>query len=79
MLASMMTLASEYSGNHKRVKHFLVRLNFLIEQVALKVVSMGKIDTDLNTADAMTKPLGPTSFIAHRVGLLGDFENDNML
>ena len=69
--ASMITLASEYSGNHKRVKHFLVRLNFLIEQVALKVVELNKVGTDDNTVDTMTKPLGPTAFISHRNRLLG--------
>jgi hypothetical protein len=36
--ASMMVLASSYSGNHKRVKHFLVRLNFLIEAVVKRIV-----------------------------------------
>jgi hypothetical protein len=40
--ASLITLASEYSGNHKRTKHFVVRLNFLIEQVTEGVVVCSK-------------------------------------
>jgi hypothetical protein len=31
--ASMITLASEHRDNHARVKHYLLRINFLIEQV----------------------------------------------
>jgi hypothetical protein len=69
--ASLITLASEYSGNHKRVKHFLVRLNFLIEQVSKGVVIFVKVHTDLNTVDALTKPLGPTAMFPKRDSLLG--------
>ena len=69
--ASLITLASEFSGNHKRVKHFLVRLNFLINQVDLKVIVFGKTPTELNIADGLTKPLGPTDFLPKRDSLMG--------
>ena len=69
--ASMIALATAYSGNHKRVKHFLVRLNFLIDAVAAGVVIMEKVDTLVNLADALTKSLGPTEFIPKADGLLG--------
>lgn len=29
--ASMITLANDFSGNHKRVKHYITCINFLIE------------------------------------------------
>jgi hypothetical protein len=69
--ASLITLASQYSGNHKRVKHFLVRLNFLIDQVKNGVVNFVKVHTDDNVADCLTKPLGPTALIPKRDSLLG--------
>ncbi len=31
--SSMITLATDFSGNHKRVKHDITRINFLIQQV----------------------------------------------
>ena len=31
--ASLVTLATEYSGNHKRVRHFVTRLNWMISKV----------------------------------------------
>jgi hypothetical protein len=68
---SLITLASDFSGNHKRVKHFLVRLNFLIDLVDQKVITFVKVHTDVNTVDGLTKPLGPTQFIPKRMQLLG--------
>jgi hypothetical protein len=70
--ASMMVLASSYSGNHKRVKHFLVRLNFLIEAVALGTIAMVKVDTLVNLADTLTKALGPIAFTPKSAALLGN-------
>jgi len=54
---SMITLASNYSGNAKRVKHFLVRVNFMIEQVAKQVIRLEYLSTHDHPADAGTKPL----------------------
>jgi hypothetical protein len=53
----MITLASQYSGNAKRIKHFLVRLNFMIQQVANQIVHLEYIATQDHPADACTKPL----------------------
>jgi hypothetical protein len=49
---SMITLASKFSGNTKRVKHFLVRINYMIEQVANQVVHLEYINTLVHPADA---------------------------
>lgn len=76
--ASMIILANSYSGNHKRVKHFLVRLNFLISAVDTGVIIMEKVDTLINLADALTKSLGPTDFIPKADALLGDPPTSNI-
>ena len=68
---SMITLASKYSGNAKRVKHFLVRINFMIEQVANQVVHLEYISTLEHPADAGTKPLARTLLEHLRAKQLG--------
>jgi hypothetical protein len=68
---SLITLASKYSGNAKRVKHFLVRVNFMIEQVAHQVVHLEYINTAEHPADACTKPLSPAPFEKLRGLMLG--------
>ena len=60
--ASLITLVKNFSGNHKRVKHFLMKINYLIEQVNAKVIFPIKIHGLENCADALTKPLGPSQF-----------------
>jgi hypothetical protein len=68
---SLITLASKYSGNAKRVKHFLVRVNFMIEQVAHQVVHLEYINTAEHAADACTKALGGAPFKKLRGYMLG--------
>jgi hypothetical protein len=70
--ASMITLAEDYSGNHKRVKHYLTRVNFMIEQVRMGSVEFQHVTSELNVADILTKPLGPVEFLRLRGPLLGD-------
>ena len=68
---SLIALASKYSGNSKRVKHFLVRVNFMIEQVANQVVLLEYINTHDHPADIGTKPLGPAQFEHLRDSVMG--------
>jgi hypothetical protein len=68
---SLLTLATNFSGNRKKVKHFLMRLNFLIEQVKKQVIQFVYIPTDDLCADALTKPLAASSFEKHREQILG--------
>jgi hypothetical protein len=68
---SLITLASDYSGNHKRVKHFMVSLQFLIEKVKEGTVQFEYVHTADNTVDVLTKPLGPTEFHPKAALLLG--------
>ena len=68
----MISLAEDFSGNHKRVKHYITRINFLMEQVKAETISFTHVTTDLNVADILTKPLGPSQFLALRALLLGE-------
>jgi hypothetical protein len=68
---SLIELATRFSGNHKRVRHFLVRIHFLMEQVKEKTISMEYVDTTANIADQLTKPLTGSSFLSGRHGLMG--------
>jgi hypothetical protein len=69
--ASMITLASAYSGNHKRVKHYMTRVNFMIEQVQKGHIQLKHVSGTENVSDMLTKPLGPQDFIRLRAHLLG--------
>ena len=69
--SSMITLAQNFSGNHKRVKHYLRRINFLIELIKSNVIQLIHVPTENNIADILTKPLGPSQFIQLRDILLG--------
>jgi len=68
---SLIELATRFSGNHKRVRHFLVRIHFLMEQVNAKTITLDYVDTTDNTADQLTKPLTGTAFVRGRHSLMG--------
>ena len=68
---SLIELATRFSGNHKRVRHFLVRIHFLMEQVKEQTITMEYVDTTANTADQLTKPLTGTPFLLARQSLMG--------
>jgi hypothetical protein len=69
--ASMILVAENFSGHHKRVKHFLNRINFLIENVKNEIISFTHVSSSDNVADILTKPLGPIDFLRLRPKLLG--------
>ena len=69
--ASMITLANDFSGNHKRVKHYMTRINYMIEQVKLQSIKFEHVSSEDNVADILTKPLGPTAFLRLRPRLMG--------
>jgi hypothetical protein len=68
---SLITLASNFSGNHKRVKHFIMRLGVLIDLVKKGIIVFLHVNTKYNTVDGLTKPLGPTEGLPKRDLLLG--------
>ena len=67
---SSITLATSFSGNHKRVRYMLPRINWLIEQVKANVIRMLYLKTNELPADLGTKCLSGTPFQHHRDGVL---------
>ena len=68
---SLITLAQQYSGCHKRVRHFLARINYMIEQVNCHVVRLEHlIGTELQ-ADTLTKAKPRSTFESDTRKLLG--------
>ncbi|KAH9763595.1 hypothetical protein KPL70_001222 [Citrus sinensis] len=61
---------------HERTKHIDVKLQFIREEAAKGTVSMSKIHTDMNPADALTKVL-PTAKFEFCVNLMGVLPNSN--
>ena len=68
---SLIVLAQQFSGNHKRVRHFLARINYMIEQVELQTVKLVHLSGTQLKADTLTKPLPRHSFEIHTDNLLG--------
>jgi len=64
--ASLVTLATAYSGNHKRVRHFVTRLNWMISKVEDGIVQLIHMPGCDMPADMLTKPLAKEPFEKHR-------------
>ena len=69
---SMITLCTEYSGNHKRVKHYLNRINFMLENVKTGVIKLEYMPTTEHKADGLTKALTGAPFTRAAADLLGN-------
>ena len=69
---SMITLASNYSGHTKRMRHCLQKVHFMMEQVHNSVIRLAYLKTEDHTADILTKPLPPSSHWHHMEPLLGE-------
>jgi len=67
---STITLASAYSGNHKRVRQFTHKLNWMIQKVQDGIVKLTHMAGINMHADALTKSLGPTQYSPHATTLL---------
>jgi hypothetical protein len=68
---SLITLAQQFSGNHKRCKHFLARIHYMIEQVDLHVVRLENLRGTEHRLDVLTKPKPRPGFERDRAELLG--------
>ena len=68
---SLITLATAFSGSTKNVKHYMMRVNFVIEEVAAGIIKLEHIPTLKNTSDTLTKNLGVPLFVEHTRSLLG--------
>ena len=69
--SSAITLATKWSGNNKRTKHFGIRIHFLLEQYNASVIDIVHLSTDLQIADILTKPLSTDQFLRLHDLLLG--------
>ncbi|KAH9804147.1 hypothetical protein KPL71_002018 [Citrus sinensis] len=61
---------SKNSKYHERTKHVDVRLHFIREEIERGVVDVVKISTEVNPADALTKPI-PTVKFRNSLSLIG--------
>ena len=68
---SAITLIQDFSGNFRRVRHFVSKINFLMEKYKELIFKLEFCTTEDQVADILTKPLGPTLFIKFRNILLG--------
>jgi hypothetical protein len=71
---SRITLAQQFSGNHKRCKHFLARIHYMIEQVDRHVVRLEHLRGTELRADSLTKPKAGQSFQQDTAELLGKLQ-----
>jgi hypothetical protein len=58
-------------NQQKRVKHFLLKINFIIDCIAKGFIELKQISSEENLADIWTKPLGKKDFHRHRIQVLG--------
>ena len=54
---SLVALATNYSGNHKRIRHFVTKVNFMVQQVQDAMINLIHIAGEEMPADIMTKAL----------------------
>ena len=64
-IMSLITLATAFSGSTKNVKHFMMRIHFMIEKVAAGIIKLEHIPTLKNHSDTLSKPLGVALFEPH--------------
>jgi hypothetical protein len=68
---SMIALATAFSGNHKRVSHFLNRIHFMIEQVQQGTIKLTHTPGTELRADTLTKTQPSARFAQDALALLG--------
>jgi hypothetical protein len=73
------TLAKAFSGNHQRVKHFMERINFMIEQVRNNVIVLKQGPSQSNVVDILTKPVGILTFLDCGRPCLGETPRSSFL
>jgi hypothetical protein len=53
---SAIALSKPLTGDHRKVRHFKARLNFLIEQVELQVIKLEHLEGTVHPSDILSKP-----------------------
>jgi len=54
---SLVALATNYSGNHKRIRHFVTKVNFMVQQVQDAMIDLIHIAGEEMPTDIFTKAL----------------------
>jgi hypothetical protein len=70
-------MLTETLKQSSKVKHFNLRINYIREQINNRNVKLVYINTKLNVADALTKPLVGATFTEHRRKLLEGFNGND--
>jgi hypothetical protein len=70
--SSAIELCKTLKSSHK-TRHINMRINFIREQINLRVVQLVFVPTELNVVDMLTKALAPPIFIPHADKLLHGF------
>jgi Reverse transcriptase (RNA-dependent DNA polymerase) len=65
------TISSDYSGNHKRTKHFLHKISFLIDNIKTGVIRLQYLKTIDMPANMLTKPTAGPEFTRFMTMILG--------
>jgi len=68
---SIIHLTSSMPCKHRRVQHYIRKINFLIDCIQKGIIYLSYVNSIEQLADILTKPLGPSLFIPHRDKLLG--------
>jgi hypothetical protein len=64
-------VANQFAGNFRRVKHYLIRIAYLMDLIDNNIITFTFTPGELMLADILTKPLPYKDFVRHRDELLG--------
>jgi hypothetical protein len=68
---SSITLATAYSGNHKRIRYMIPKITWLMEQVKGQSIALHYMSTQVLPQDIGTKALVGPDFLKKRDMLMG--------
>jgi hypothetical protein len=68
---SAIAMSSEFSGNLKKSKHFIIRIMYALEKFNEKIIDFIHCSSENQIADLLTKALGDKLFIKLRNQLMG--------
>jgi hypothetical protein len=74
---SSITLATAYSGNHKRIRYMLPKVTWMMEQVRGQAIRLQYLATGILPQDIGTKALPGPEFMKKRSLLMGHKDEDN--
>lgn len=76
--ANNIQVSSNPQANLKGTKHYMMRVNYILEQIQLQVIKLHKISSLDNHSDIFTKALPYPLFAFHRSFILGIATNEDI-